>query len=572
MTSWEGEPLPGVTVAAYDSRLAGVGGSTDEDGRFSLEVEPGRYRLRAFPEELPEVERFWPAAWRFCDGSVLVVEGDERLADLDFRLPQGGSLTGALVDAGGLPLQDVEVSCRGVGERSAQVRRGALSDAGGRFVVQGLDSEPDRDEPYLCQLRGEHIPDQYPGGVTSSNEGLTWAARLGSATEIGDVEVLVGARVEGALDSELGPVAGASVHLYSSSQVRTVSSGEDGAFVAEGVPAGDVIGWGSLEGWSMTYYPDSPVPDASEPVEEGGALLDYDIWMPVEATLRGQLTGSDQDLSGVTLLAWNESFRVGVGAQAQADGSFEVRRLHPGPHALYVYAEAEGFRQDYARDASGDLAWFEASVEPLEPVAVELEPGAWVEGRIQDEAGLPVYGASVSLLPTDEDLDPEVAVSDEDGRWSMDGLPAGEFRLEFGFTAYCPGDLDYVPIHWPGTPDARELELLTVRAASLRGGLDVVMPRDDDHDGMSDAWERRWPLDDGRDDAAEDPDRDAASNLAEYIDDTDPREDLLEGCGCGGGAGGLASALLSLLLSRRRARPAPRTRAHRARRTCAGSS
>jgi hypothetical protein len=570
--TWEGEPLQGVTVAAYDSRLAGVGTLTDELGRFSIEVEPGRYRLRAYPEHLAQVERFWPAAWRFCDGTVLEIEGDEELGDLDFRLPEGGSLSGRLVDDLGEPVGGIEISCRGTDTRGSQVRRGASTDAGGLFVVRGLDSDPTRDQPYLCQLTGDSVPDQYPGGTTSSTEGQTWAARVGVTRDLGSLPLLSGGSVEGLLDSELGPVQGASVHLYSSSQVRTVESDVDGHYLARGLPAGDVIGWASLEGWSMTYYPDAAVPEESEPLEEGGALVDYDIWMPLEATLRGQLLPADQDLSGVTLLAWNETFRVGIGAQAEADGSFEVRRLHPGPHALFLYAEPEGFRQDFARDGQGEVAWFEASVEPLDPVEVALEPGAWLEGRVLDDAGEPVYGATLSLVPVDEDLDSEVAVTDREGQWSMDGLPPGAFRLSASLGPYCPEDPGYVTTHWPGTHDARALEPLTVEGASVRGGLDLVMPRDDDHDGMSDAWERRWGLDAERDDAAADPDLDGASNLSEYMDGTNPREDLLGGCGCGGGAGGLAPALLGLLFSRRRARPGPRTRAPRARRTCAGSS
>ena len=562
-------------MAAYDPRLDGVGVLTDEQGRFEIEVESGLYRLRALPEGLPQVERFWPAAWRFCDASVLELEGEEEIAGLDFRLPLGGSLEGRLVDEQGGPLAGVELACRGLEYRTEGVRRSATSDEDGVFEVQGLDGEPGRDQLYLCEMGGETVPDQYAGGTHSSNEGEAWEARLGESRDLGELELLLGARVEGSLDSELGPVAGASVHLYSNGQVRSVASDELGLFLGEGLPAGDLIGWASQDGWSLTYYPDSATPQVAEEVAEGETLLDYAIWMPVEATLRGQIQPAEQDLSGVTLLAWNESFTVGIGAQAEADGSFEVRRLHPGPHALYVYAEPEGFLQDYARDEAGEVLWLEAEVGGSAPHLVELQPAAWLEGRLVDDEGAPVYGATVSLRPVDEELKTLSAVSDREGRWSMDGVSAGSYRLDARMSPYCPTDRSYVPIYWPGTPDARAIEELVVGEAELRGALDLEMPLDLDHDAMADAWERRWQLDPERDDAAQDPDQDGASNLAEYLDGTNPREDLVRGCsgGCGSaGAGGLVPALVALLLSLRGAAPARRRRAPRARRTCAGSS
>ena len=69
------------------------------------------------------------------------------------------------------------------------------------------------------------------------------------------------------------------------------------------------------------------------------------------------------------------------------------------------------------------------------------------------------------------------------------------------------------------------------------GVVDFVLARDDDHDQMSDRWERRYQLDTTVDDAYEDPDEDGFNNLLEFRMRTDPHAPegywiIRRSCGC----------------------------------------
>ena len=77
------------------------------------------------------------------------------------------------------------------------------------------------------------------------------------------------------------------------------------------------------------------------------------------------------DLSGVTLLAYNHNYTLALGSQAEADGSFVAGRLRPGTWHLYFYAAAEGYL-DRAGEGAFDMLLSE------EPAGVEV-PGGGVK-------------------------------------------------------------------------------------------------------------------------------------------------------------------------------------------------
>jgi protocatechuate 3,4-dioxygenase beta subunit len=93
VTDPEGNPLAGAYVGAQrdgGGAMAGnYGAETDDAGRYTLEVEPGTYRMRAASESYPAVERF----------PVTVVEGGTQT--VDFRLETGRGIRGRVVDPNG---------------------------------------------------------------------------------------------------------------------------------------------------------------------------------------------------------------------------------------------------------------------------------------------------------------------------------------------------------------------------------------------------------------------------------------------------------------------------------------
>ena len=87
------EGAAGIDVLAVSGRAQVAGyARTEEDGSFAIFLQPGRYEFVGCRNR----ESFWH----------LGTEDVPPLVDLEFRLPDGASLTGKVVDASGLPVTD----------------------------------------------------------------------------------------------------------------------------------------------------------------------------------------------------------------------------------------------------------------------------------------------------------------------------------------------------------------------------------------------------------------------------------------------------------------------------------
>lgn len=555
----DGAPLSGVRVVAYDERLNYAVATTTSSGRYSLTVPAGRYRLRAAPpDESPAVQRFWPEAWSFCDGEILTLTADARADEISFILPTGAVIRGALVDAGGAPVAGATVRCAGDDARAAYTSREAVSDAAGEFWLRGLDADATIAADYALRIDAPGLPVQHLGQRYDEAESDRVSVRLGQTVELGAVPLLAGLTVSGVVEGPDGPIPDATVWAYAEGQVVTTLTDDEGRYVAAAVPPGPALTWASASGYARAYWPgeDRPSEARIEGAGEGVTLDAGALWLPREAALRLRLGGLSGDLSGVTGLLYNDTRTVGVGAQADEGGELVLEGLWGGDYTLFVYAEDEGGLSDWVRDEGGEPKVFTLIDGQERAEALDLPSGGAIDATLTDDGGEAAYGAELWAYPEDPEEPPLVAEADAEGRLILRGLGAGRVRLEARRAAYCPNDPGLVSVWWPGEVNDARAGWVSVEPGQTLS-VQMQLPRDDDHDGMGDVWERANALDPSRDDGDEDADLDGFSNLDEYLLGTDPQA-LADGAPgpCGGcGQGGAAASLLGLvggLLRRRR--------------------
>lgn len=558
----DGTPLEDVTVYAYDLRLAYATAHTNDAGQFRIVgLPPGPYRIRArVPSDMNRVDRYLGGGADYCSGALVEVTDGATVEDLALSLPLGSTVEGRILDAEGLPVEGSTVVAEGVGGCEG-LSRETTTDVEGAYRVQGLDTADGEACGWRLSAGAPGIPGQYWGGVYEGQDAPEVEVGPQDGVLMDDWVLLPGIVVRGTVTGPAGPVSGATVYVYSAGQVATVASDATGAWEARGLPPGSVLPWSNAIGLADTYYPDADRPDVYlEALEEGQVLEGADLTLPTQSVLQVRLLASE--VLDTTALLYNDANTVGWGARVGLDGAISFDGLHGGQYTLFLYAAEDGFVDDYARDADGAATRF--TVEPstvMEEVSVSLPAGASLSGRVTDDEGAPVYGAN---LYASNALDGSVVVvtSDDDGQWSIAGLKEGYYTLEGRYGAWCDADPSWVDTWWTGTPNEMRAAHIILNSGESLGGLDFVMPRDDDQDGMSDAWEADHGLDPTRDDGEEDADGDGYTNLEEYLlgtdpalaDDTDP-----DGrCGCAGASSPRSfspmALLLALLLPRRRRR------------------
>ncbi|MGD0836108.1 MAG: carboxypeptidase-like regulatory domain-containing protein [Polyangia bacterium] len=170
--------------------------------------------------------------------------------------------------------------------------------------------------------------------------------------------------------------------------------------------------------------------------------------------------------------------------RSDANGAFAVPGLGSGRYTLRAQRGGEV-------SATAVVAIDGASPSPGQ-VRLALQPGIVVEGRVVDDAGHPLAGASIAVMATPADDLPVSAQSGRDGKFRVG--PIGPGRVQFLARLD-----DYVALEVPearlGSHPSQWIELRLARAAKLAGR--VV---DEDGRPLSDALVSALSLVGGQDD------------------------------------------------------------------------
>jgi len=391
----------------------GFTAQTESDGSYVLAgLTPGLFSVSVTAAGMGRAER----------------KAEAGASGVDFVLQRGGTISGAVVDDLGKPLEAFRVYAR------LPVRMGTMGGARG-------DSFGTPDGRFLLEdvAEGDYVVDvTAPDRATTTVSGVKVAA--GGNADIGTIRLGAGGTLKGTVvDSSSAPVSGASVWVSGagrdySRMMPEVTTDAGGAFEIRGLAPGPT---------QVRVIHAAYAPGISSGVEVDPAKGPSEV--RIVLAQGGRVEGRVRSRNGVlppgaAVTAHSRGGgpygMIGPSMQPVApDGSFIIEHVPSGPVMVSLMVGQAG-RYQGGKDVPAEVREGETTtVEiPLRNIAVSgkvMRAGAPVAGaRIEFQAqnGMSMFVGSVGNAPAA--LPPNVAITREDGSYDLIASDSGETYVE----------------------------------------------------------------------------------------------------------------------------------------------
>lgn len=332
-----GVRLSSMVVAAYDtSGVLRANGTTATNGRYTLSVPPGDYRVLAYDPAGVFATAFDGGADSFETSPVRNVA---EAVEIDFALVTGGMISGTVSVSGGGRLGDAVVEVYNLsGTRRAFGATDALGEYSivvppGDYKVVAYDPRGLLATQFHPRVRAwdEAAPVHVNAGANASGITFVLAAAAG----------ISGTAVDGATGVALSGVA---IYAYTpdGARVAQVDTDAAGAFRLD-VPAGDyrLVAADPNRVFATTFHVASKSFEASNvlTVRSGEQLRDVRIALARGGTITGHVSAGP----GIVVLAYNPDGTLHTEAVTGADGNYvlvaaagEYRVVATDPAGVYA--------------------------------------------------------------------------------------------------------------------------------------------------------------------------------------------------------------------------------------------
>jgi len=398
--SSDGQPLSGVsvsvveTVARRPGMMGGDRATTDADGQYALTSVPPGQRNFTFNKE----------GFVVSTKSVDAAAGKE--SRLDATLDRGRQLTGRVIDDSGQAVGGADIRVEGEAVRPVQ------SDSEGGFTLAGL-----RDGKVRLAAHRNGYVDAREEVDTVAQPNVTLTLTRG-ATITGRVSGLTADELSNTFVSYYGGIGGFG-------NTRPDAAGN---FSISGVHDGKITVQAATGGFGSTRT-------ARKMIDvENGSAPTVELVFSTGYTVRGHVNGHGRNLAdfNINFSGSDASLAPGMG-RLDSDGNYSVSGLGTGDYRVSIMAPMMGVLYNDKFTVSGD------GVDDIDLHSSSLR------GRVTNRDGVPLSDVRIIaefVKRTSMTPPPRPALSDSDGRYVIDFIGEGTWRLTAQKEQYQPATRD----------------------------------------------------------------------------------------------------------------------------------
>jgi Carboxypeptidase regulatory-like domain len=502
-----GLPITGVQACAtgFGPALETKCATTDAEGRYLIDgLETSSYYVSFWPKR-PYVGQ------RYEGGKPMWVNQGETLSDIDASVLTGTTFSGDVTSAStdepmGAGEVEVCLSERVKEEFDGMAPREETSgyctdpNKAGEYQITGVGTSTDQIEfrPKPSDYEYENQYWNHVGVSTESTELHTTAGEnitgIDAALEA-KYGVITGTAIDVVSKAAIGEIWVCALQVGGSQKERCTKTDANGHYMITGLKSGEY----TVEFYSYpsTRYPvlyyggEHTRSEAQHVTVSAGvttAEIDAELVEP-ESTgshIRGVVSSASggQPIAGIEVCAYDAAEEAGLFgrcATTEAGGEYSISGLSSGEY-LVEFSSPSGSGLNYVTQYYNGVASPEkATAVTVGPETVDIgidarmSEGGQIGGEVTDAStSASIQGMSVCAYSKQSEVEIGACASTgQSGQYTIAGLPAGEYTVEFSSPS--TGELDYVRQYFDGQSSAKAATLVPVTVGATSSGVNAAM-------------------------------------------------------------------------------------------------
>ncbi len=388
------------------------------------------------------------------------------------------SVSGTVTDAStSAPLADVSVYISNA-DYSYQDSTSTAEDGSYTFSAIPAGS-------YTLQFQpndGNYVAQCWQGVSCTGGSSTYFAVADGQVLTGYDAQLAPGGTISGTVDGADNPGAGLG-GIQVSAQGSNGGFGfaqtdGDGDYTITGLAADTYqVQFAASGNYLQQWWNDQPTQETANNIglAAGGVADDIDATLGVGATITGTVRDSSGNpVPNVDVTAQSPD-GIGFGsATTDADGDYSIQGLAPDDYQVSFQPTSGNYLEQWWNDqptqATADsLTVTSGSTVP--DIDAQLSAGATISGTVSTASG-PLAGATVAAISTtDSQITGEEPTTDADGNYSIVGLPAGSYTIQFS----APQGQNFATQYWKVASTPADATPVTVGPSSPATGIDATL-------------------------------------------------------------------------------------------------